>query len=124
MHPDGSVAIMDRSKDIIISGGENASSLAIEQELASHPHVLEVSVVAREHPKWGERPMAFVILHPQHASNWRGRHHEFECDLKQHAKLRLPGFACPEWVEVVPELPKTSTGKILKTELRKVAAKL
>lgn len=124
MHPDGSVAIMDRSKDIIISGGENASSLAIEQELASHPHVLEVSVVAREHPKWGERPMAFVILHPQHASHWHGRHHEFERDLKQHAKPRLPGFACPEWVEVVPELPKTSTGKILKTELRKVVAKL
>ncbi|KAL4268126.1 Acetyl-CoA synthetase-like protein [Pleurotus pulmonarius] len=119
MHPDGSIAIMDRSKDIIISGGENASSLAIEQELASHPHVLEVSVVARSHPKWGERPMAFVILHPQHAEKWAGRHAEFERDLKEHAKQRLPGFACPEWVEVVPDLPKTSTGKILKTELRK-----
>ncbi|TFK30585.1 AMP-dependent synthetase and ligase [Coprinopsis marcescibilis] len=124
IHPDGSVAIMDRSKDIIISGGENASSLAIEQELASHPHVLEVSVVARNHIKWGERPMAFVTLHPQHTSKWKGRHHEFEKDLKAHAKPRLPGFACPEWVEVVPELPKTSTGKILKTELRKVVAKL
>ncbi|TFK41006.1 hypothetical protein BDQ12DRAFT_678730 [Crucibulum laeve] len=124
MHPDGTVAIMDRSKDIIISGGENASSLAIEQELASHPHVLETSVVARSHPKWGERPMAFVILHPQHVSHWKGRHHEFEKDLKEHAKSRLPGFACPEWVEVVPELPKTSTGKILKTDLRKIVAKL
>lgn len=60
MHPDGSIAVVDRSKDIIISGGENASSLAIEQELSSHPHVLEVSVVARAHPLWGERPMAFV----------------------------------------------------------------
>jgi len=124
MHPDGTVAVMDRSKDIIISGGENASSLAIEQELASHPHVLEVSVVARPHSKWGERPMAFVILHPQHAAKWAGRHHEFGKDLKEHAKHRLPGFACPEWVEVVPELPKTSTGKILKTELRKIVAKL
>ncbi|KAF9015310.1 AMP-dependent synthetase and ligase [Cyathus striatus] len=124
MYPDGTVAIMDRSKDIIISGGENASSLAIEQELASHPHVLEVSVVARSHPKWGERPMAFVILHPQHTSRWSGRHHEFAKDLKEHAKSRLPGFACPEWVEVVPELPKTSTGKILKTELRRIVAKL
>ncbi|GLB36300.1 putative AMP-binding enzyme C-terminal domain [Lyophyllum shimeji] len=123
-HPDGTVAIMDRSKDIIISGGENASSLAIEQELASHPHVLEVTVVARKHIKWGERPMAFVVLHPQHASKWAGRHHDFADDLKAHAKARLPGFACPEWVEVVPELPKTSTGKILKTELRKVVAKL
>ncbi|KAK7058827.1 hypothetical protein VNI00_001451 [Paramarasmius palmivorus] len=123
-HPDGTVAIMDRSKDIIISGGENASSLAIEQELAAHPHVLEVSVVARIHPKWGERPMAFVILHPQHVDKWAGKHKEFERDLIRHAKTRLPGFACPEWVEVVPELPKTSTGKILKTELRKIVAKL
>jgi acyl-CoA synthetase (AMP-forming)/AMP-acid ligase II len=105
MHPDGSISVMDRSKDIIISGGENASSLAIEQELASHPHVLEVSVIARPHVKWGERPMAFVILHPQHTKIWKGRHHEFAVDLKAHAKSRLPGFACPEWVEVVPELP-------------------
>ncbi|THU86530.1 acetyl-CoA synthetase-like protein [Dendrothele bispora CBS 962.96] len=125
-YPDGAVAIMDRSKDIIISGGENASSLAIEQELASHPHVLEVSVVARSHPKWGERPMAFVTLHPQHVAKWRGEkgEKEFGEDLKKHARKRLPGFACPEWVRVVGELPKTSTGKILKTELRKVVAKL
>ncbi|KAJ3817903.1 hypothetical protein F5880DRAFT_1492218, partial [Lentinula raphanica] len=124
MHPDGSASILDRSKDIIISGGENASSLAIEQELASHPHVLEVSVVAREHQKWGERPMAFVILHPEHAAKWHNRHDEFTKDLEAHARKRLPGFACPEWVEVVPELPKTSTGKILKTQLRKIVAKL
>ncbi|KAG7099364.1 hypothetical protein E1B28_001220 [Marasmius oreades] len=124
MHPDGSVAVLDRSKDIIISGGENASSLAIEQELASHPDVLEVSVIARLHPKWGERPMAFVILHPQYGKRWAGREKEFEKDLIKHARGRLPGFACPEWVKVVPELPKTSTGKILKTELRKAVAKL
>ncbi|KAG6832476.1 hypothetical protein H0H92_001522 [Tricholoma furcatifolium] len=123
-YPDGSIAIMDRSKDIIISGGENASSLAIEQELATHPHILEVTVVARQHVKWGERPMAFVVLHPQHAAKWAGRHAQFAQDLKAHAKSRLPGFACPEWVEVVPDLPKTSTGKILKTELRKMVAKL
>ncbi|KAJ4486319.1 acetyl-CoA synthetase-like protein [Lentinula aciculospora] len=124
MHPDGSASILDRGKDIIISGGENASSLAIEQELASHPHILEVSVVAREHKKWGERPMAFVILHPQHASKWNSRHEEFAKELKAHARKRLPGFACPEWVEIVSDLPKTSTGKILKTELRKRLAKL
>ncbi|KAF8349930.1 AMP-dependent synthetase and ligase [Amanita rubescens] len=123
-NPDGTIAIMDRSKDIIISGGENASSLAIERELVTHPHVLEVSVVARQHPKWGERPMVFVTLHPQHSQRWAGRHSEFEEELIQHAKTRLPGFACPEWISVVSELPKTSTGKILKTELRKVAAKL
>lgn len=89
--------------------------------------------------------MAFVTLHPQHAHVWSGRHHKFSDELKGHAKSRLPGFACPEWIDVVPELPvsqigmlvclaaktgfflyaqKTSTGKILKTELRKVVAKL
>ncbi|KAK0421792.1 hypothetical protein EV421DRAFT_1894003 [Armillaria borealis] len=122
MHPDGSIAIVDRSKDIIISGGENASSLAIEQ--GNHPHVLEVSVVARAHPVWGERTMAFVIIHPEHVARWSGRVDEFVKDLMEHAKARLPGFARPDWVEVVPELPKTSTGKILKTELRKRVAKL
>ncbi|KAK0465419.1 AMP-dependent synthetase and ligase [Desarmillaria tabescens] len=114
MHPDESIAVVDRSKDIIISGGE----------LSSHPHVLEVSVVARAHPVWGERPMAFVIIHPEHVARWSGRVDEFVKDLMEHAKSRLPGFARPEWVEVVPELPKTSTGKILKTELRKRVAKL
>ena len=74
-------------------------------ELASHPHVLEVSVVARGHIKWGERPMAFVVLHPHHASAWQGRHDKFSKELKEFAKTRLPGFACPEWVEIVPELP-------------------
>jgi acyl-coenzyme A synthetase/AMP-(fatty) acid ligase len=49
--------------------------------------------------------MAFVVLHPQHAAKWAGRHHEFSNDLKNHAKVRLPGFACPEWIEVVPDLP-------------------
>jgi acyl-CoA synthetase (AMP-forming)/AMP-acid ligase II len=87
--------------------------------------------------------MAFVVLHPQHAARWSGRHPEFAEELKAHAKTKLPGFACPEWVEVVLELPvgcwlhlvtlvrtkiclcqKTSTGKILKTELRKIVAKL
>lgn len=70
--------------------------------------MLEVAVVARSHPKWGERAMAFVILHPHKAGNWKGKHHAFAEDLRAHAKTRLPGFACPEWVEVVPELPKTS----------------
>ncbi|KAH9968801.1 acetyl-CoA synthetase-like protein [Russula dissimulans] len=121
-HPDGSVQIQDRAKDIIISGGENASSLAIEQELASHPDVLEVSVVGREHPTWGERPMAYIILRPESARRWDGKHAEFSSTLKTYARERLPGFAAPEWIVVVEELPKTSTGKIMKTVLRKRAA--
>ncbi|KAG1755131.1 uncharacterized protein EDB91DRAFT_274649 [Suillus paluster] len=123
-HPDGVIQVVDRSKDLIISGGENASSLAIELELSSHPHVLEVTVVARTHPKWGERPMAFVILRPEHSSTWKDNHDDFAAELVSHARARLPGFACPEWVHIVDELPKTSTGKILKTNLRKIVAKL
>lgn len=94
------------------------------KELATHPHVLEVTVIARPHEKWGERAMAFCILHPQHAENWKDKPREFEVELKAYAKKLLPGFACPEWVEVVRELPKTSTGKIQKHELRKRLAKL
>ncbi|KZW02275.1 AMP-dependent synthetase and ligase [Exidia glandulosa HHB12029] len=89
-HPDGNISILDRSKDIIISGGENASSLAIEQELAAHPDVLEVSVVARPHPRWGERPMAFVVLRP-------GKDRDgFEERLNAFARERLAGFECPD----------------------------
>lgn len=73
--------------------------------MSSHPHVLEVSVVARPHETWGERPMAFVKLHPEHESKWAGRFDAFGQSLKDHARTRLPGFACPEWVEVVDELP-------------------
>ncbi|KAJ7492811.1 hypothetical protein FB451DRAFT_1336640 [Mycena latifolia] len=112
MHPDGAIAVVDRSKDIIIS------------ELSSHPDVLEASVVARNHVKWGERPHAFVILKSHATAKWQRRHEAFCDELKTYAKSRLPGFACPEWVEVVQELPKTSTGKILKTDLRKIVAKL
>ena len=159
MHPDGSVSVQDRGKDIIISGGEvrvihparltladprtqNASSLAIEQELVTHPDVLEAAVVARPHPKWGERPMVFVTLRPSKVSKWENRQAEFEAALKVHARKTLPGFATPEWVAIVPQLPvsvdplktmswhfpipsqKTSTGKMLKADLRKRIAKL
>ncbi|TDL28404.1 acetyl-CoA synthetase-like protein [Rickenella mellea] len=124
MYPDGAIAIQDRSKDIIISGGENASSLAIEQELSTHPDILEVAVVARPHPRWGERPMAFVVLRPEKVRQWNKADNDFSESLKVFSRGRLPGFACPEWVQVVDELPKTSTGKILKTTLRGIVAKL
>lgn len=122
-YPDRSVFIQDRSKDIIISGGENASSLAIEQEIASHPDVLEVAVVARPHATWGERPSAFVILKSESSSKWTGKHEIFGSDLKEWLRGKLPGFAIPEWVDVVQELPKTSTGKIQKNVLRQLVNK-
>ena len=74
-------------------------------ELAEHPAVHEVAVVARPHPKWGERPMAFVILTPAAEKEYVNRHADFEADLKKFARGRLPGFACPEWVRVMDELP-------------------
>jgi acyl-CoA synthetase (AMP-forming)/AMP-acid ligase II len=85
---------------------------------------MEVSVVGREHPKWGERAMAFVILRPGAAAKWAGRVAAFERELIAHARAHLPGFATPEWVAIVDELPKTSTGKIVKNVLRQRAREL
>lgn len=93
-------------------------------ELVTHSDVLEAAVIARAHPRWGERAMAFVVLRPAAVSRWAGREGAFGDALKTHARARLPGFACPEWVSVVSELPKTSTGKIQKVVLRKEVAKL
>jgi fatty-acyl-CoA synthase len=109
-HPDGSMQIADRAKDIIISGGENISSVEVESALMGHPDVMLCAVVAMPDDKWGEVPCAFVELK-------EGR----ECDaatLIAFTKQRLAGFKCPKKV-VFGELPKTSTGKIQKFELRK-----
>lgn len=62
-------------------------------------------MIARPHPKWGERAMAFVILRNEAKAKWQNRHHAFEAELKKHARARLPGFACPEWVEIADDLP-------------------
>jgi len=75
-------------------------------ELSTHPDIFEVAVVARAHSKWGERAMVFVVLHPHIKLKWQGRDKEFEQNIKDHAKPKLPGFAQPEWVEIVEDLPK------------------
>jgi len=115
---DGTISIADRSKDLIISGGENVSSLTIESACATHPDVMEVAVIARNHEKWGERAMAFCILQPNKVATWKDKASEFEHELKRHVKDKLPGFARPEWVVVTPDLPKTGTGKVQKNILR------
>jgi acyl-CoA synthetase (AMP-forming)/AMP-acid ligase II len=117
--PYGMISIQDRSKDIIISGGENASSLSIESVIYQHPDVLECAVVARPHEKYGERAHSFIIIRPHSADKWLRNPDQFAVELKAFCKPLLPGFARPEWVEIVTELPKTSTGKIQKHELRK-----
>ncbi|EST04843.1 AMP-dependent synthetase/ligase [Kalmanozyma brasiliensis GHG001] len=121
-HPGGEIQILDRGKDIIISGGENISSLMVEQELAAHGDVLECCVIARAHEKWGERGHAFVVLTEQ-SKGKKGK--EFIEELRKHCKGRMSGFAVPEWFEIVEELPKTSTGKVQKNVLRaRFASKL
>ncbi len=112
MYPDGYMKIKDRSKDIIISGGENISSIEVEDVLYRHPAVLAAAVVAKPDARWGETPCAFVEL--------KGGVTTTAEDIIAHCKKHLAGFKVPRAV-VFGELPKTSTGKIQKFELRKLA---
>ena len=114
-HPDGYIQIADRAKDIIISDGENISSVEVEGTLMAHPDVLLAAVVAKPDDKWGEVPCAFVEL--------KGGANATEADLIAFSRKTLAGFKAPKRV-VFQELPKTSTGKVQKFELRKVAATL
>jgi len=112
MQPDGYVKIKDRSKDIIISGGENISSLEVEDILYRHPAVLAAAVVAKPDAKWGETPCAFVELKPHAEAS--------EMEIIEFCRGHLAGFKAPRAV-VFGELPKTSTGKIQKFLLREKA---
>ena len=115
VYPDGYIQIKDRSKDIIISGGENISSVEVENVIAKHPAVSLVAVVAKPDEKWGETPCAFVELAPGKNST--------EEEIIQFCKENMAGFKRPKHV-IFGELPKTSTGKIQKFELRKKAKEL
>ncbi len=115
-HADGYVEIKDRLKDIIISGGENISTIEVEDVIYRHPAVLEVAVVARPDEKWGETPCAFVTLRPGHDE-------VSEADIISFCRENLANFKAPKTV-VFTELPKTSTGKIQKFVLRDQARQL
>ena len=110
VHPDGYVEIRDRFKDVIISGGENISSVEIEGCLLRHPAVQEAAVVGMPHEKWGESPHAFVIL--RNGVKATGE------ELKLHVRNSLAHFKTPQWVSFVDQLPKTATGKVQKFILR------
>jgi fatty-acyl-CoA synthase len=110
VHPDGYVEIRDRFKDVIISGGENISSIEVEGALLRHPAVLEAAVVGMPDPKWGESPHAFVVLRPGEAVG--------EASLRDFARGALAHFKVPSAFHFVSELPKTATGKIQKFVLR------
>jgi len=108
--PDGSLYIKDRKKDIIISGGENISSLEVEQVLYSHPHILECAVIGKLDEKWGEVPLAFVV--PREGSKTTPQ------EIIDFAKSRLAHFKAPKEVRIINEFPRGGTGKILKSVLR------
>ena len=111
VHADGYVEIRDRFKDVIISGGENISSIEVEGALLRHPSVLEVAVVGMPHEKWGESPHAFVVLRA-------GMSATAEAELRDFARGALAHFKVPSAFHFVSELPKTATGKIQKFVLR------
>jgi fatty-acyl-CoA synthase len=113
--PDGYVRIRDRAKDIIISGGENISSVEVEEALCHHPAVASAAVVARPDPRWGETPVAYVELRPGMAAS--------EADLVAHCRAHLAHFKAPRTVVFGP-LPRTSTGKVQKYVLRQQAKSL
>jgi fatty-acyl-CoA synthase len=115
MHPDGYIQLKDRSKDIIISGGENISSIEVEDVLYRHPAIAFVAVVARPDAKWGEHPCAFIELKPGQSAT--------EAEIAAYARQHLAGYKTPRTI-VFAELPKTSTGKIQKYLLRERARAL
>jgi fatty-acyl-CoA synthase len=108
-HPDGYIELRDRGKDVIISGGENISSIEVEQVLYRHPAVLECAVVGIPHEKWGESPKAFVTLKPGRTVTVG--------ELIDFCRGEIARYKCPTAVEF-SELPKTSTGKVQKFVLR------
>jgi fatty-acyl-CoA synthase len=115
LHPDGYIELRDRSKDIIISGGENISTIEVEGVLYQHPAVLEAAVVARPDEKWGETPCAFVTL--------KNGHNVSAEELIAFCRKNMAAYKCPRTV-VFGELPKTSTGKVQKFVLRDKAKAL
>jgi fatty-acyl-CoA synthase len=110
MTEQGSFLIVDRKKDMIISGGENISSLEVEKVILAHPAVYETAVIPVPDEKWGEVPKALVVLKPDS--------HLGDAELIEFCRSRLAHYKCPRSVEFVPGLPKTATGKILKKDLR------
>jgi fatty-acyl-CoA synthase len=109
-HPDGYLELRDRAKDIIVSGGENISTIEVEAAIDSYPGVLEVAVVSSPDAKWGERPKAFVVAKPGAVLT--------AAEIIAHVRTQIAHYKAPDHVEMVESLPKTSTGKIRKVELR------
>ena len=110
MHPDGYIELRDRSKDVVISGGENISTIEVEQALMSHPAVREAAVIGVPDDRWGERPKAFVVLRAGASATRQ--------ELIAHVRTKIASYKAPRDIDIVPDLPMTSTGKIQKFVLR------
>lgn len=113
MHPDGYVQLLDRAKDVVVSGGENISTIEVEQAVVSHPDVVDCAVVSMPDEKWGERPKAFVVVRPGSTLD--------EAGVVEHCRTRIARYKVPGAVEITEALPRTSTGKVRKNELRDAA---
>ena len=110
MHSDGYVRLMDRAKDVVVSGGENIATVEVEQALVTHASVADAAVIGVPDEKWGERPKAFVVLvHGRHAS---------EQAIIDHVRSRIAHYKAPNEVVFMDELPTNSTGKVQKFQLR------
>jgi fatty-acyl-CoA synthase len=110
MHPDNYMEIVDRKKDIIISGGENISSVEVENTLYMHPKIFEAAVVAVPDAKWGEVPKAFIVVKPGETLT--------ADDVTAHCRKHISGFKIPKLVEFMSELPHNAAGKLQKNTLR------
>ena len=106
----GHLRIIDRAKDVVVSGGENISTIEVEQAIASHPEVMDCAVVSMPDEKWGERPKAYVVVRPGSALD--------EAGVIEHCRTKIARYKVPGAVEITAALPRTSTGKVRKNELR------
>lgn len=126
MHPDGYIQLLDRAKDVIVSGGENISTIEVEQAVVSYPDVSDCAVIGVPDEKWGERPAAYIVLRPEAIIDGTeeeiAEHNEALRDvIISHCRAHIAGYKVPRDVIVIDELPRTSTGKVRKNELREAA---
>ncbi len=117
-HADGYIQILDRSKDVVISGGENISTIEVEQAVISHPAIADVAVVGAPDDRWGERLRAYVVLDPSVDATAAVPGGEVEQSVIDHCRGLIAGYKVPRDYRVIDELPRTSTGKVRKNVLR------
>ena len=118
MHPDGYIQLLDRAKDVVVSGGENISTIEVEQAVVSYPDVSDCAVIGVPDDKWGERPRAYVVLRPEA----RGAEEQAIQDaVIAHCRAHIAGYKVPRDIVILEDLPRTSTGKVRKNELRDAA---